>query len=304
MNKVNSLWEEKYRPSTLDEYICDDKTKQKLQEYIDKNDIPHLIFYGDAGSGKTTLAKLLMNNIICDKLYINASDENGIDTVRTKIKNFAAVSSFNQIKIIHLDEGDQLTVDAQDALKAIMEMYSAKTRFIFTTNHIHKFTEPIQSRTTRININPSDKKEVAQRLSEIADAENVEYDVKDIVKIIKEHFPDIRRCIRVLQQNVRDNKLVLTDLNLTTEIADQVVQILLGTGSKRWVEIRQAISDNSVRQFTPIYKYLFNNIDLYSRGKAEEITITLAEHEYYDYFMPDKEINFMACISKILKTFK
>lgn len=302
MNKVNTLWEEKYRPKILDEYVCSEDIKEKLEQYIDEQDIPHLILYGDAGGGKTTLAKLLANNIKCDYIYINASDENGIDVVRTKIKNFAGVASFNPLKIIHLDEGDALTPEAQDALKSIVEIYSAKTRFIFTTNHFHKLIPQIKSRCTIFEIKPDDKNNVADRLIDILNKEEIEFDNKDVASIIRTHFPDIRACIRTLQHNVVKNKLVLTELNVLSDVIKSIIQSIKKPSAGTWKSIRQTISDNSIRNFIPLYKEIYNSVESFKN--PEEVVIMLSEHEFQDYFVPDKEINFMACLSKILKIVK
>jgi replication factor C small subunit len=146
MKKQHSLWIERFRPQTLDQYICSDELKQKFQSFIDNNDIPHLILAGAAGMGKSSLARLLVHNIDCDYLILNASDENGIDTIREKVKSFASSASFKPLKIIILEEASFLTGPAQEALKNIIEEFSDKTRFIFTANYLGKIVEPIQSR--------------------------------------------------------------------------------------------------------------------------------------------------------------
>ena len=138
MKKEHTLWIEKFRSQTLDQYICSTELKERLQSFIDQNDIPHLILTGTAGTGKTTLAKLLVNNIKCDYLYINASDENGIETIRDKVKSFASSASFQPLKVVILDEADYLTQQAQAALRNIIEEYSINTRFILTCNYVER----------------------------------------------------------------------------------------------------------------------------------------------------------------------
>jgi len=142
----NTLWVEKYRPSNLDSYIGNEHLKSKIEVYLESGDLPHLLLFGKAGTGKTTLAKLLVKNIECDYLYINASDENNVDTVRTKVKNFASTIGFKDMKIIILDECDYITPNAQAALRNIMETFSKHCRFILTCNYVERIIDPIQSR--------------------------------------------------------------------------------------------------------------------------------------------------------------
>lgn len=295
----NSLWEEKYRPVKIEDFITDDHLRDKLMEYIDKNDIPHLLLYGEAGSGKNSLVNVLVKSINCDHLYVNASEETGVDVIRTKVKNFASVASFKKLKIAHLDECDKLSEEAQDALKAMIETYSVKTRFVFTTNHYHKISKELKSRCTEINIKPDSKINVAGRLSYILDEENIEYDVKDIAMIVKAKFPDIRACIRTMQHNIKEGKLELIDLEDISSLSESFLQLLMKPGKNTFNDIRQLISDNSIRNFSFLYRLLYNNFLIFK--SPEDAVIILAEHEYQDYFVPDKEICFMACISKILK---
>ena len=167
MSKSNSLWVEKYRPSSLDTYIGNDHLKSKVSIYLESGDLPHLLLFGRAGTGKTTLAKLLVKNIECDYLYINASDENNVDTVRTKVKNFASTIGFKDLKIIILDECDYITPNAQAALRNLMETFSRHCRFILTCNYVERIIDPIQSRCQSFQIVPPSKKEVAVHLSNI-----------------------------------------------------------------------------------------------------------------------------------------
>ena len=163
----HSLWVEKYRPNELDNYIGNDHLKSKVSVYLESGDIPHLLLFGRAGTGKTTLAKLLINNIDCDYLYINASDENSVDVVREKVKNFASTLGFKDMKVIILDECDYITPNAQAALRNLMETFSKSTRFILTCNYVEKIIDPIQSRCQTFAITPPSKKDVAKRLNDI-----------------------------------------------------------------------------------------------------------------------------------------
>jgi DNA polymerase III delta prime subunit len=165
------LWVEKYRPNTLENYIGNQQLKDTVKGYIEKHDIPHLLFYGTAGTGKTTLAKAITKNIDCDVMYINASDENSVENVRTKIKSFASSVGFRKIKVIILDEADFLSPEAQAALRNMMETYSLTTRFILTCNYVEKIIPALVSRCQTYKIEPLSKKEVAVHLKNILDKE-------------------------------------------------------------------------------------------------------------------------------------
>ena len=207
----NTLWVEKYRPSTLDSYIGNQHLRSKVKVYIESGDLPHLLLYGRAGTGKTTLAKLLVNNIDCDYLYINASDENSVDVVREKVKNFASTLGFADMKVIILDECDYITPNAQAALRNLMETFSKSCRFILTCNYVERIIDPIQSRCQSFQIIPPDRKEVAVHLNNILTKESVTSDIEDIVTIVNSGFPDLRRVINAAQRQVVDGKLVIDE---------------------------------------------------------------------------------------------
>ena len=209
----HSLWVEKYRPTTLDTYIGNEHLKSKVSVYLESGDLPHLLLYGKAGTGKTTLAKLLVNNIECDYLYINASDENSVDTVRNKVRGFASTMGFKDYKIIILDECDYITPNAQAALRNLMETFSKHCRFILTCNFVERIIDPIQSRCQSFQIIPPSKKEVAKHIHDILLKENVMSDMKDLKVLIDSGYPDIRRVINAAQRNVIKGKLKL-DTNL------------------------------------------------------------------------------------------
>ena len=208
-NLSNTLWVEKYRPNNLDTYIGNEHLKDKVSAYLESGDLPHLLLYGKAGTGKTTLAKILVKNIECDYLYINASDENNVETVRTKVKNFASTMGFKDYKIIILDECDYVTPNAQAALRNLMETFSKHCRFILTCNFVERIIDPIQSRCQSFQIVPPSKKEVAIHIHDILLKENVMSDMKDLKVLIDSGYPDIRRVINASQRNVVKGKLKL-----------------------------------------------------------------------------------------------
>jgi replication factor C small subunit len=293
----HTLWTEKYRSQTLDQYIGNDELKTTIGSWIVKNDIPHLLLYGKAGTGKTTLAKLITQNINCDMMYINASDENGIDTIRDKVKSFASTSTFQPLKVVILDESDYLTINAQASLRNIIETFSAKTRFILTCNYVERIIEPLQSRCQAFKIETLSKKSIAHHLADILDVEDVRYNLPDIVAIVNNSYPDIRKVINVTQQNVIDGKLVLTKIDTKFNISD-VVKLIQGKDAFKLV--RQYLVDNNISDFEPMYRALYDEL-----GKDNGlITMTLADYQYKHMFVVDKEINFCACIASIIQILK
>jgi replication factor C small subunit len=293
----HTLWTEKYRSQTLDQYIGNLELKTTIGSWIIKNDIPHLLLYGKAGTGKTTLAKLITQNIDCDMMYINASDENGIDTIRDKVKSFASTSTFRPLKVVILDESDYLTINAQASLRNIIETFSAKTRFILTCNYVERIIEPLQSRCQAFKIETLAKKDIAHHLADILDAEDVRYNLPDIVAIVNNSYPDIRKIINVTQQHTVDGKLVITKIDTKFDITD-VVKLIQGKDAFK--SVRQYLVDNNISDFEPMYRALYDEL-----GKDNGlITMTLAEYQFKHATVVDKEINFMACIASIINIIK
>jgi replication factor C small subunit len=298
--KKHTLWIEKYRSQTLEQYIGNDAVKTRIADCIASNDIPHFIFSGTAGTGKTTLAKLIVSNIKCDYLYLNASDENGIDMIREKVKGFASSATFNPIKIVILDEADFLTQPAQAALRNIIEEYSINTRFILTCNYIERLIEPLTSRCEIHILKPPSMPDVARHIcTNILDVEGVTYDLKNVALLVKEYYPDIRSVIKNLQAGVKDGKYEWIALN--TDWLTRVVDVLKSRDKKAWYTIRQIVADAQVDDFQVAYRFLFENLEKYSYGHDAEISVVLDDHIWRAGVVPDKEINFAAAIAKILE---
>lgn len=300
MKKQHSLWQERFRPQTLDQYICSNDLKEKFQSFIDSNDIPHLILAGSAGLGKSSLARLLVNNIDCDYIILNASDENGIDTIREKVKSFASSASFKPLKIIVLEEASFLTGPAQEALKNIIEEFSDKTRFIFTANYLGKIVEPIQSRCEVYEFIAPPKAEIAKHITKnILDVLNIEYDLREVAQLINDCYPDIRSTVKYLQTNTIGDKFVYNSKN--THLNKQILNLLVKPTKTIWFDIRQLIANHPMDDYQPLIEYLFKHVDEFSKGNEAEIIIELDNHQYFQKSVPDKEINICALFSKLTK---
>ena len=299
----NTLWVESFRPDTLDGYIGNEHIIDKAKIWIQSGDVPHLLFYGSAGTGKTTLAKIIANSVDADIMYINASDENSVDAVRDKIKRYASTVGFRKWKIIILDESDYLTPNAQAALRNLMETYSRTTRFILTCNYVEKIIDPIQSRCQTFAITPPSKTDVAKRLVSVLEQKEVGYDIKDVAAIINSSYPDIRRAINAAQASVVEGKLQLDrasaiQANYMTEIMD----VLRDPKNKQtsFTKIRQIVADSKVKDFTALYTYLYENLDEYAKGHMGPVILIIAEAQYKDVSVVDKEINVMAMFINLL----
>jgi replication factor C small subunit len=265
--------------------------------------VPHLLFYGSAGTGKTTLAKIIANSVDADLMYINASDENSVDAVRDKIKRYASTVGFKRWKIIILDEADYLTPNAQAALRNLMETYSKTTRFILTCNYVEKIIDPIQSRCQTFAIMPPNKTDVAKRLVSVLEEKQVQYDIRDIAAIINSSYPDIRRAINTAQSCVIENRLTLDKASaIQANYMTEVLEMLKNAKDKKaaFTKIRQCIADSKVRDFTPMYTFLYDNLDEFAHGHIAPCILIIAESQFKDASVVDKEINIMAMFVNIL----
>ena len=299
----HSLWVEKYRPKDLSTYVGNEHLKEKVKVYLESEDVPHLLLFGKAGTGKTTLAKIVVNNIDCDYMYINASDENKVDDVRNKIKTFASSVGFKSLKVIILDECDYLTPNAQAALRNLMETFSKHCRFILTCNYVERIIDPIQSRCQSYKVVPPSKKEVAQQMVNILKEENCTFELDDIALIVNAGYPDIRRVINSAQRQIIDGKLTIdTTSVIQNNYKLQLLEML--SNNSKLNDIRKLIADNSISDYSELFRLLYDEVDNYGNGKQAECIMNIAEAQFQDVNVVDKEINFMSLIIRIMRILK
>ena len=296
----HGLWVERYRPQDLSTYVGNEHLKTKVERFLDDGNVPHLLLYGRAGGGKTTLAKIIVNNTECDYLYINASDERNIDLVRDKLKTFASSVGFKPMKVVILDEADYLNVNsAQPALRNLMETFSAHCRFILTCNYVEKIIDPIQSRCQTYKIIPPSKKEVAVHAKTILEKENISFDLDDLALVVTAGYPDLRKVINELQRMSINGKLTVDkDGMIHNEFKLQFLDAIrngesIGT-------IRKMVADSNFTEYTELYRLLYDEVESFGVDKMPEIIADISKGSYQDVLVVDKEINFIATVSNIL----
>ena len=301
MKHKHTIWNEKYRPDILDNYITSDEIKNIFQAYIDKQDIPHLLFAGRAGSGKTTLAKLIAKGIDCDLLYINATDERSMDVIREKIGGFASSASFKPLKIVILDEATHLLMASQVLLLNMIETYSAKTRFILTGNYPERLIDPLRSRLTEYALVPPSKTIIAQHIVRILENEGIEYELEGVAEIVKKCYPDLRRTINTLQKCSTTGKLIV---NINLKSNQNYIELILEELSQpkpKFNTIRQILANSDVSDYTELFKSLYDNSSKYLKDKEGSVAVLVNEASYKANFSLDKEINTAALISQIIE---
>lgn len=304
----DSLWVEKYRPQALNEYIGNKEVKEKFEDFIKTQDIPNLLLEGPPGCGKTSMANILIKHINCDYKYINASSENNMETVRTTIMNFCTTSGFSSLKIMICDEFEQMSFSAQAALRSIMEQFSKTCRFILTCNFVEKVIDPIKSRCQTFTIISPSKEQIKRKTEYILRTEEVEYDGEELNTIINNLYPDVRKIIGTLQQLTTNKVLKLSKeffliQNTQTRLVDIFNKSTESNLYDNVTEIRQLLADARIKTFNEIYRYLYDNIDLYKRNDSKiiPIIVSLARTQYNDAMIVDKEINVVAGMIELLE---
>jgi len=297
------LWVEKYRPQTLEEYVGNETIKNKIADYLKQGSIQNLLFHGVAGTGKTTLAKLIAKNLNCDLLYINASDERGIDTIRDKIIPFASSMSFNDVKIVILDEADYITPQAQATLRNTIESCSKTTRFIFTCNYLERIISPLQSRCQTFEITPPSKDEVIDLICEISVKEELKINTKNntdnVLSVVDTHYPDIRKIVNTIQGSIVDGQIKIDDASLkNTQLGGLVVDALIRKA--KLSEIRQILADSGSREFDDLFKYIYDKSSTLFGDKEGEAILIIAKYQYEYTFVLEKEICVAAMLNKLI----
>jgi DNA polymerase III delta prime subunit len=306
-NEEHYLWVERYRPDTLEGYIGNEHFIESLTRWLAEGDIPHLLLYGPAGTGKTTAAKILVKNLNCDYLFINASDENSVDTIRNKLRGFAAAIAFQDLKIAVLDEADFVTPQGQAALRNLMETFSKACRFILTANYRERIIDPIQSRCQQFEIEPPSRKEAAIHLASILKKEGVAFKPKDVALLVDAHYPDLRQIINDAQSHTSDGKLRVEARQIAeSDYKTHILQVLTSSVSQKekFQAVRQIIADAKVKDFAPLFRLLFDRVDGICPNSISPAILAIAEGLYKDTMVVDKEINAMATLISVLQVQK
>jgi DNA polymerase III delta prime subunit len=300
------LWTEKYRPQTVSDCILPERLKTVFQEYVNQKQIPNLLLSGGAGVGKTTIAKAMCNEIGCDYMVINGSDESGIDTFRNKIKNYASSMSLSGgRKVIIIDEADYLNPNStQPALRNAIEEFASNCSFIFTCNYKTKIIDPLHSRCAVVDfgLQNGEKAQMAssffKRIEHVLDSEKVDYDKKVIAELIKKHFPDFRRVINELQ---RYSQLGKIDVGILSQIGDiSITQIVKHLKEKDFTSVRKWAATTEIDN-TTFFRKLYDSLyDIIKPQSIPQVVIILADYQYKQAFVADAEINLVACLTEIM----
>lgn len=296
----------KYRPDTLEGYVCEPMLKSKATKWIEEKNIPNLGLWGRPGSGKTTLAKILVKNIDCDYIYLNAADKRSLDDIRNEVLPFVSTVSFKDApKIVILDEVTNTLQASQILLLNLIESYSLNTRFILTGNYPERLIEPLRSRLEEYNLAPPDKKVVGKHVVSILQKENIKYEPADIVSIINNNYPDIRKIINTCQKHILNSVLTVnTVLQSSQDFENTVIECLKTPTKSTFNDIRKLIGTHDISDFESMYKQLYENMNVYSKNNDGAVIIILNESLKDNMLVLDKEINFCAAIAKILETIK
>lgn len=300
----DNIWVEKYRPKTLDDIVLPAETRRVIESYQTKKEISNLLLISSPGQGKTTLAKIIVNNILeCDYLYINASDENGIDTIRTKVISFAQTRSLNgDIKVVILDESDGISPEGQRALRNVMEEYAANTRFVLTANYKHKIIPAVQSRCVSLNFNHNIQ-DVLKHCFSILKKEGIQVDEDQkplFVDLVKQNFPDFRKIINELQKNSTSGKLQIVNQTAQNDFVKEIIEKINDPFDCRryYIQNESAFQSDYHNLLKSLVQYIYSCNTI---GNKRELILIITEYMYRHAFVVDQEINFFACILQINK---
>jgi replication factor C small subunit len=301
---MKELWVEKHRPRKIDGYVFrDDHQRKQVETWIKDRSIPHLLLSGNAGIGKTTLAKMLIHEIGIedyDVLEINASRDNNVDTVRDKIINFVQMIPFGPFKVVLLDEADYLSPNAQAALRGVMEEYHATARFILTCNYPNRIIPAIHSRCQGFHVERTDLTEFTARVATILVDENVEFDLETLDTFVKATYPDLRKCINLVQQNVQEGKL-LAPSSGDEGTADWKFDMIELFKAGKIYEARKLLCGKlRAEEMEDVYRWLYDNLSVFGDQQKQESAILIIKQALVDHtLVVDPEINLAACLVKL-----
>lgn len=302
---MKELWTEKYRPQTIDGYVFTDPVQREQVEYfIKEKSIPHLLFTGPAGTGKTTLARILVNSLEIDQydfLQVNASRDNGVDFLKNKIEGFVSTMPFGDLKIVLLDEADYLSHNAQAILRGLMETYQSQARFILTANLAHKIIAPLKSRCQQILIDKTDQTEFTSRAATVLLNENIDFELDTLDSYVKATYPDLRSCLKLLQTNSTTGKLIISKTSSSSDSADHKLEVVSLFKQGKIREARVLLCANtSPDEVEGIFKWLYQNIDLWgSIEKQDEAIKLIRKGLYYHTIIGDPEVNLSATLVEL-----
>jgi replication factor C small subunit len=299
------IWVERFRPKTISDCILPAEIKKQVTEFVASGQVPHLLLSGGAGTGKTTLGRAIANEVGADLLFMNFSNDNGVDTIRNKIVQFASTASFEgNLKIIIGDESDYLTPNAQASLRGIMEEFHKTTRFILTCNFKNRIIDPIHSRCTFIDykIPDAEKKDLMaqmmKRCVSILKSENIEFDPKAIVALVQKHFPDFRKTLNELQRYSTYGKI---DSGILVTEATSYDDLVQGMKDKKFADVRKWIARNSDIDAEQLFRYFYDNATTLFEGKTiPNVILVLAQYQHYASSVVDQEINNIACMVELM----
>ena len=301
------LWVERYRPKTIDDCILTDSLKKTFREYIEAGELPNFLFHGSAGVGKTTVARALCNEIGAEYLFINGSDESGIDVLRTKIRGFASTVSLTDAKkVVILDEADYLNPNStQPALRSFIEEFANNCRFIFTCNFKNRIIEPLHSRCAVVDFKLSGDEKVQlaaqffKRVCYILKSESIDYDKEVVVSLVKKYFPDCRRVINELQRYAVSGKIDSgIFVNLSSESYRQLYKLMK---EKDFSEVRKWVAMNADGDTTRLFREMYDQSSTFlDPTSIPQLVILLADYQYKAAFVADHELNIMACLTEVM----
>ena len=302
---MKELWTEKYRPQSLDGYVfTDPNQREQIEYFVNEKSIPHLLFTGPAGTGKTTLAKILVNSLDIDPydfLQVNASRDNGVDFLKSKIEGFVSTMPFGDLKIVLLDEADYLSHNAQAILRGLMETYQSQARFILTANLAHKIIGPLKSRCQQILIDKTDQTEFTARAATVLVTEEVEFDLDTLDSYVKATYPDLRSCLKLLQTNSITGKLIISKTSSSSDSADYKLEVIELFKQGKIREARNVLCSNtSPDEIEEIFKWLYQNLDLWGTlEKQDEAIKIIRKGMYYHTIIGDPEVNLSATLVEL-----